>query len=111
MTKERIFNCSICQTTHKITLSDDLADGHTYFPFSYLYLHGPVDDILTTLYIDANLNIRGAESVKLEKGEEDNLMSKAQMTAIVNVLTNELARSQKDFEELQQKYNDLIKKQ
>ena len=81
------YNCKICNETHKIELPKNLCDGRTKYPFPYVFLHGSPKDILTILYIDKGLKIRGAEVQELQ---EDNLFSKEQVVAIVQPLIEEI---------------------
>jgi hypothetical protein len=97
--------CSICNQHHDIIFKKEILKGRTKFPFSYIFLHGDLYDILTTLYLDANLNIRGTEMVKLDDSE--NIFDKEQMTDIVKNLTMELATLQQEYNDLLNKYNQL----
>ncbi|MHA1730052.1 MAG: hypothetical protein ACTSWY_15190 [Promethearchaeota archaeon] len=105
---ERQYFCSLCKKMHKVKLKKELVKIHDKFPFSYFHLHGPVDDLLSTLYVDANLNIRGAETVKLTNS--DNIFSQQQAMKIVKNLMDELTRTQQELNELQDKYQELQKK-
>ncbi|MHA1340701.1 MAG: hypothetical protein ACTSRZ_11100 [Promethearchaeota archaeon] len=105
---KKSYYCSICKKQHDVFLNKDLVKNRDKFPFSYVFLHGKVFDILTTLYLDANLNIRGAEMVKLENTE--NIFDKEQMMTIVQNLTNELTNLQNEYNELLKKYNELKQK-
>ncbi len=95
------YYCSICKKHHDIVLSKDLAKNRESYPFAHMFLHklegnsNSIDDagvdILTTLYIDANLSIRGAEMKKLVA---DDIISKDDSKNIVNELMQEMARLQ-----------------
>ncbi|MCP4761509.1 MAG: hypothetical protein GY870_06990 [archaeon] len=105
---ERQFYCTVCKKKHKIQLDKSLLKGKKNFPFSYLHLHGKVDDVLSTLYLDANLNIRGAESVKLDSS--DNIFSQEQAMEITKNLMAELSRLQHENHELRKKLTKNEKK-
>ena len=105
---ERQFSCTKCGKMHKINLRKDLLKNHESFPFAYFYLHGPVKDVLSTLYLDANLNIRGVESVRLN--ENDKIFSAEHTMSIVQNLVGELTKTQYDYNELQEKYEELQEK-
>ncbi|MHA1872314.1 MAG: hypothetical protein ACTSU2_17620 [Promethearchaeota archaeon] len=105
---ERQYFCNVCNTMHKIRLSKNLVKKYSNFPFTYVYLHGKLYNILTTLYLDANLNIRGAEQVKLDNTE--NIFDKEQMAKIINNLTEELRQMNEDYNDLLEKYKKLESK-
>ena len=105
---KKSYYCTICKEQHEILLSKDLVKNKNEFPFTYVFLHGKLYEILTTLYIDANLNIRGAEMIKLEN--YDNIFDKEQMQTIVQNLTIELVNLQNEYNELLKKYNELLEK-
>lgn len=68
----RFYNCNYCKKTHEIKLPKNIIENKNQFPFPYVYLHssiGDLRDLLTTLYIDKNLQIRGAEVIKVEDGD------------------------------------------
>ena len=68
----RIYNCAYCKRTHFIDLAKDLAENKPRYPFPHVFLHsseGDLNDILTTLYLDAQLQIRGVEILKLENND------------------------------------------
>ncbi len=98
--------CDVCKSQHKVELPADLASKHTHFPFSYFHLHGDAKDVLSTLYLDANLKVRGVETTKLDTGLDD-IFSKGQMMSIVRNLMDELERWRKDYEVLKKKYDAL----
>jgi hypothetical protein len=100
------YMCDICKTQHKVQLPADLASKHTHFPFSYFHLHGDAKDVLATLYLDANLKVRGVEATKLDTGLDD-IFSKGQMMSIVQNLMDEIERWRISYEELKKKYDAL----
>lgn len=105
---DRKFYCEKCKKTHSIKLRKDLKTKQENFPFAYFYLHGPVKDILSTLYLDANLNIRGVESVRLKVN--DKIFSMEHTMSIVQSLVEELTKTQQDYNILQEKYEALQEK-
>lgn len=105
---DRKFYCEKCKKTHSIKLRKDLKTKQENFPFAYFYLHGPVKDILSTLYLDANLNIRGVESVRLKVN--DKIFSMEHTMSIVQSLVEELTKTQQDYNILQEKYEMLQEK-
>jgi hypothetical protein len=102
----RSYQCDSCKIVHNIQLPQDLSAKHTQFPFAYFYLHGDAKDVLSTLYLDADLKVRGAETQKLDTGFDD-IFSKGQMLSIVQNLMNEIERWRTDYEELKEKYEQL----
>jgi len=102
-----------------VSFPDDFAQGRAHYPFTYIYIHrfesnsetdieNKDKDILTTLYIDANLNIRGAEVFFTE--DDTNILSKETSKEIITKLTNSLVELQNEYEELLKKYNKLLQK-
>ena len=90
---ERIFQCKVCNTTHKVKLSKKLAEGRTKYPFPYVFLHDHIEgvehkEVLTILYIDKTLQVRSAEIQELGY---NSLFSKEQVIAIAEPLTEELS--------------------
>jgi hypothetical protein len=110
------YYCSICKKHHDVLLAKDLAKNRESYPFAHIYLHkleGSSNniedvgaDILTTLYIDANLAIRGSEVKKLVAGD---IISKEDSKNIVTELMEEMARLQDDLTKLQKAYRELAK--
>ena len=102
----REYHCKVCQKQHKVDFPADLASKHTQFPFAYFYLHGDAKEVLSTLYLDAELRVRGEESQQLDPGSDD-IFSKGQMLSIVRNLMDELERWRTDYDELKKKYEAL----
>ncbi|MHA1791693.1 MAG: hypothetical protein ACTSVI_03550 [Promethearchaeota archaeon] len=109
------FFCNVCKTHHDIILSTDLIKDREKFPFAYVFLHKIKNsenveeiglDVLTTLYIDANLSIRSVEVKKLVSSD---IMSKDDSKNIITELVEEIARLQDDYRVLEEKYNNLLK--
>jgi hypothetical protein len=70
------FYCEICKQFTYYLFKLGLLDNQKKFPFTYIYFHGQENNILTTLYLDANLNIRGSESMDLNQIEGNFFKSK-----------------------------------
>ncbi len=102
----RDYYCGTCQKQHKVELPADLASTHSQFPFAYFYLHGDAKDVLSTLYLDADLKVRGEETQKLDTGFDD-IFSKGQMLSIVQNLMGEIERWRADYDDLKKKYEAL----
>ena len=86
----RMFSCPVCKTVHKLNLEYSLTLDQPSFPFPYVYLHSSVDqlkDLLTTLYLDADLQIRGVEVIKLENSD---IFSEELTLQITEKLTEEI---------------------
>ncbi len=67
----RIYNCTFCKTTHQVMLPKNLAEKRDRYPFAYCFLHSSksgVKDLLTMLYLDAQLQVRGTEIMEVEDG-------------------------------------------
>ena len=101
------FHCVICNATHEIQLRKKLTEKRTKFPFSHLFLHGELKNILTTLYLDKHLEVRGVDVQKLR---DDDLFSKEQVTSILSTLMEEFERLRKENEKLQKELTKLKKK-
>jgi hypothetical protein len=108
------YYCNLCKKHHDILLAKDLVKNRESYPFAHIFLHklegdsANIDDvsvdILTTLYIDANLSIRGAEVKKLVTGD---IISKEDSKNIVTELMDEMARLQDELTKLHKEYKDL----
>lgn len=104
----RTFKCSFCKTVHEITLNRKLAEGRTRFPFAHIYLHGELKDILTILYIDKDLEIRGVELERLAITDE-NIVSKEHMLDIIEKLVKEIEELREDFNKVFSENQELKK--
>ena len=67
----RMYNCPRCRLTHNIQLPKELAVDKPVYPFPYVFLHSSeevenLDDLLTILYIDMQMQIRAVEIVEVE---------------------------------------------
>ena len=114
---KKIYRCSICKKTHDLYFPSDFAKNRSKYPFSYVFLHKYENseniedkdkDILTTIYIDAQLNIRGVEVILNE--DDTNILSKDTSKDIIGKLTGFILELQDEHEILIKKYNDLEKK-
>ncbi len=103
----RNYKCPYCNAIHEIMLQKSIIKNQSEFPFPYVYLHGELKDILTTLYLDKNLEIRGVETKKLA---DDDIFSKEQVLLITNTLMLEIERLRDENILLQEKINKLVKK-
>jgi hypothetical protein len=101
------YYCSVCDTIHQIKLEKDSSKGKYQFPFPYIFLHGQLKNILTTLYVDKNLEIRAVD-VHILTNED--LFSKDQAANIINTLMKEIETLSKENEKLVKEINDLKEK-
>jgi hypothetical protein len=101
------YYCSICDTIHQIKLNKDIIKGKSQFPFPYIFLHGQLKNILTTLYVDKNLEIRGVD-VHILTNED--LFSKEQAANIISTLMKEIETLRKENEKLVKEINDMKEK-
>lgn len=99
--------CKICNETHDIKLDKNICKGHSRFPFPKVFLHGELKNILTTLYIDQDLRIRGVDVYKLA---DDDLFSKEQATIITKTLMMEIERLTEENIKLSEENKKLKKK-
>jgi len=84
------YRCRVCNEIHEIKLNKNIIEGKVKFPFPHVFLHGELKNILTTLYIDKDLEIRGADTTELKT--EDGLFSKDQVLEITQELMKEIER-------------------
>ena len=73
----RAYHCPKCRLMHTVKLPKDLAINKPVFPFPNVFLHSSeeglgLDDLLTVLYVDRDLYIRGVEVMEVE---ESNIFS------------------------------------
>ena len=57
----RQYNCRICGENHDVVLNANLLKEDAKYPIPYVFLHGDLKNILTTLYLDKDLQIRGVD--------------------------------------------------
>lgn len=103
----RHYYCSICNETHEVKLNNSLSKAHSRFPFPYIFLHGDLRNILTTLYIDKNFEIRGADVYKLM---DEDLFSKVQAVTITSTLMEEIERLREENIKLTEELKTLKKR-
>ncbi len=114
---KKIFKCDVCKNFHNIIFPHNLAENRSKYPFSYVFLHKfqnaetieDIDkDILTTLYIDAQLNIRGVDNLLIE--DDSNILSKEVSREMISKLTHALLELQSEYDRSIENYNELEKK-
>ena len=114
---KKLYRCPICKKTHEIYFESDFANNRSKYPFALLIIHHyenseNIEDkdkeILTTIYIDAQLNIRGVEVLLNE--DDTNILSKDTSKEIIGKLTGFILELQEEHEILIKKYNELEKK-
>ncbi|MHA1734337.1 MAG: hypothetical protein ACTSU5_20550 [Promethearchaeota archaeon] len=103
------YPCPVCGTTHDLDLPADLPESQVKFPFPYAYLHGETRDILTILYLDKQLKVRGTEIKQLGDGTDD-IFSKDQALDITTKLMEEVEMLRSQLAELTEKYEALREK-
>jgi len=89
-TKKRMYNCPKCKKTHNVILDNSLAEGRNRYPFPYVFLHSTEEnlkDLLTILYLDAQLQIRAVDIIQLENSK---IFSEELAKEIMEKLTNEI---------------------
>ena len=102
----RQYHCRICGITHEIQLRKSICKKQKKFPFSHAFLHGELKNILTTLYLDKDLQIRGVDVQQLG---EDDIFSKEQVISITCTLMEEIERLRIENMKLQKELNILKK--
>ena len=107
-TVKKIYRCKVCNENHAVILSKSLLEGRERFPFPHVFLHGDLKHLLTILYLDKDLQIRGAEVQNLTI-DDDNIFSKDQATSIVESLMNEVERLRIENESLSKELDELKK--
>ena len=96
----KIYHCPKCQTTHTVELSRALSENKERYPFPYVFLHSleeKLEELLTVLYIDANLDIRAVEIIEVENS---NIFSEDLAKEITEKLMNEIMALQEENMEL-----------
>ena len=120
MSKElvtRKYYCQICKTRHSIEFPSDFADDKSHYLFAYFYIHKYIGhdekniekigaDIITTLYIDKNLVIRGSDVVLQD--HEANIISKDDSQTMITILTEHINELQVAYDNLSEKYTALL---
>ena len=103
----RYYHCRHCDTTHEVILQKKISENQSKFPFSYFFLHGELKNLLTTLYLDKHLQIRGVDVHQLT---DDDIFSKDHLLSITSTLVKEIEELRKENEELQLKLRKKTKK-
>ena len=103
----REYYCRVCDELHVIKLSNKMIKTHVNFPFPYIFLHGELKNLMTTLYIDKDLQIRGVDVQELS---DNDIFSKDQVISITNTLVAEIDRLQTENANLGKKINKLREK-
>ncbi len=117
-TIKKTYRCPVCKTNHDISFSPDFGANRSQYPFTYVYLHPYEGDfkeideagkvVLTTLFIDAHLEIRGVEAFMQETDIE--VISKDESKGIVMKLLSHISQLQEDFDMLLSTYENLLRK-
>ncbi len=89
----RDYYCRICDQMHQIKINKNLVKSQSKFPFPFIFLHGDLKNLLTTLYIDKEIQIRGVDVHELS---DDNIFSKDQVIKITTTLVAEIERLQRE---------------
>jgi len=84
-----------------------ISEKQSKYPFPYFFLHGELKNIITTLYLDRHLEIRGAEAHKLS---DDDIFSKDHLLSITSTLVKEIEELRKENENLRLKLKRKTKK-
>ena len=100
------YYCRICDSNHEIQLRKKLSEKQSKYPFSHSFLHGELKNILTILYLDRNLEVRGVDVQKLR---DDDIFSKEQVISISGTLMEEIERLRTENEALQNELSTLKK--
>jgi hypothetical protein len=100
------YACNICNEIHEIKLNKKLIEHQTQFPIPYIFLHGPLKNLLTTIYIDKNFEIR---SVDVHELNEDDIFSKEQVISIISTLMEEIERLRDENSKLIEQFKKLNK--
>jgi hypothetical protein len=82
------YACPFHNENHVVEIKEVLLKSQEKFPFTYVTLHGTeegLDDILTTLYIDAKGRVRSVDQKLIG---DDNIVSKNQLKEMVTELVD-----------------------
>ena len=104
----KYYHCRLCNDNHEVQLRKTLIKKQFKFPFSHSFLHGELKNILTILYLDKNLEVRGVDVQQLR---DDDIFSKEQVISISGTLMEEIERLRKENEALQIELKKLKKKE
>ena len=103
----REYYCRICDQMHQIKISKNIVKSQSKFPFPFIFLHGDLKNLLTTLYIDKEARIRGVDVHELS---DDNIFSKDQVIKITTTLLGEIERLQRENARLNKLITNLKKR-
>ncbi|MHA2038141.1 MAG: hypothetical protein ACW98X_17020 [Promethearchaeota archaeon] len=103
----RLYNCPKCKKTHVVKLQKDLFKNKVSYPFPYAYLHsseGNLNDLLTILYLDKQLQIRGVDIIEIQ--DSLGIFSEELTRKITETLMDEIVSLQEENFQL----NELLNK-
>jgi len=103
----RIYNCPKCRIMHNIKIPKNLIENKPMFPFPYVYLHSSentLEDILTILYLDSDLQIRAVEVVEVENS---NIFSEQLTKQIAEKLMDKITSLEQENLQLQELLSKL----
>ncbi len=101
-----VYVCPIHKQNHEVALDKEIVKKQSSFPFPYFDLHGELRDVLSLLYIDANLKVRGVEAKQLV---EANIFSQDFASSITQTLMNEISRLEEENKKLREEIARLKK--
>jgi len=101
---EKVYNCPHCKKIHAVKLPSNIAENRESYPFRHVFLHGELKELLTTLYIDKNLQIRGVEVHHLQ---DSDIFSKEYADQMINKLMDLILTLQKENEHLREQLSNL----
>ena len=104
---KREYYCRICNQMHQINLSKNIIKSRSKFPIPHIFLHGDLKNLLTTLYIDKDFQIRGVDVHELH---DDDIFSKDQVIELTNTLVGEIENLRRENAKLIEEVHFLKKK-
>ncbi|MHA1281493.1 MAG: hypothetical protein ACTSQP_03225 [Promethearchaeota archaeon] len=99
----RFYNCPKCKTTHSIKIPKNCSENRNRFPFPYAFLHssqGNLQDLLTIIYLDKQLQIRGVDVIEIKDSE--GIFSEELTKAIIEKLMDTIVNLQEENTRLQE---------
>jgi hypothetical protein len=90
---KRDYYCRICDQIHEIKLNKDILRGKSKFPIQHVFLHGELKNLLTTLYIDKDFQIRGVDVHELQ---DSGIFAADHVSKLINTLMEEIQRLQEE---------------
>jgi hypothetical protein len=100
----RDYYCRICDQIHEIKLNKSIIKQQSKFPISHVFLHGELKNLLTTLYIDKDFEIRGVDVHELQ---DNDIFAADHVTKLINTLMEEIERLQNENARLIEKLQSL----